>query len=68
MDRIWLKHYPPGVPAEIDPSRYPSLVALIDESFARYRGRTAFIFMDRALSYGEVDEMSHCRRAHASPS
>ena len=32
-DRIWLKSYPPGVPADIDPSQYPSLVALMDEAF-----------------------------------
>jgi len=34
MERTWLKHYPPGVPAEIDSSRYSSLVALLEESFA----------------------------------
>ena len=37
MDRIWLKHYPPGVPADIDPSQYRSIVALMDESFAKFR-------------------------------
>ena len=58
MDRIWLKHYPPGVPADIDPSAYPSLVALFDESFIRHRDAKAFIFMDKVLTYGEVDEMS----------
>ncbi|MPZ57400.1 MAG: long-chain-fatty-acid--CoA ligase [Rhizobiales bacterium] len=58
MDRIWLKHYPPGVPAEIDTSRYPSLVAMIEESFAKHRDHKAFIFMDKALTYGELDEMS----------
>ncbi|MGY8706620.1 long-chain-fatty-acid--CoA ligase [Bradyrhizobium sp. 18BD] len=58
MDRIWLKHYPPGVSGEIDPSRYVSLVAMLEESFARYRERTAFICMDKGLTYGETDEMS----------
>ncbi len=33
MDRIWLKHYPAGVPADIDTAQYPSLVALLEESF-----------------------------------
>ena len=33
MERPWLRNYPPGVPAEIDPSRYPSLVAMFEESF-----------------------------------
>jgi long-chain acyl-CoA synthetase len=58
MERIWLKHYPPGISAEIDPSRYASLVAMLEESFAKYRERTAFICMDRGLTYGETDEMS----------
>ena len=58
MERIWLKHYPPGVPAEIDPSRYASLVSLIDESCARYRERDAFICMDKTLTYGELDELA----------
>jgi long-chain acyl-CoA synthetase len=58
MERIWLKHYPPGVSAEVDPSRYVSLVAMLEESFAKYRGRTAFICMDKGLTYGETDEMS----------
>ena len=31
MDKIWVKNYPPGVPAEIDPSQYASLVALFED-------------------------------------
>jgi long-chain acyl-CoA synthetase len=58
MERIWLKHYPPGVSPEIDPSRYASLVAMFEESFAEYRERTAFICMDKEMTFGETDEMS----------
>jgi long-chain acyl-CoA synthetase len=58
MERIWLKDYPPGVPADIDPSRYPSLVAMIEESFARYSAEQAFICMGKALTYAELDELS----------
>jgi len=58
MDRIWLKHYPPGVPAEIDPARYPSLVAVFADCFARFRDDRAFVCMDKALSYGEIDRLS----------
>ena len=36
-DRIWLKSYPEGVPADIDVAQFDSLVALIDDSFTRYR-------------------------------
>src|SRR5215813_1838278 len=58
MDRIWLKNYPPGVPAEIDPSRYGSVVGLLEESFAKNRSAQAFLCMDKALTYGQLDEMS----------
>ncbi|KPF95269.1 long-chain fatty acid--CoA ligase [Rhodopseudomonas sp. AAP120] len=58
MERIWLKHYPPGVPADIDVTRYPSLVELFEESFKSFRDRKAFICMDKAITYRELDEMS----------
>jgi long-chain acyl-CoA synthetase len=58
MERIWLKSYPAGVPAEIDASKYQSLVALFEESFQSFRDRKAFICMDKALTYGELDDMS----------
>ena len=58
MDRIWLKNYPAGVPTEIDTTQYASLVALLEESFAKFRDRKAFICMDKAITYGELDTMS----------
>jgi long-chain acyl-CoA synthetase len=58
MERIWLKHYPAGVPADIDPSQYASLVDLLEESFKKFADRKAFICMDKAISYRELDEMS----------
>ena len=58
MDRFWLKSYPPGVPSDIDPSVYPSVVALIEESFAKYRDQKAYVCMDKALTFGEVDALS----------
>src|SRR5262245_52037115 len=58
MDRIWLKSYPAGVPAEIDVAQYPSLVALFEESFAKYKGDKAYACMDKTLTYGQLDETS----------
>jgi long-chain acyl-CoA synthetase len=58
MDRIWLKNYPPGVPAEIDPSTYPSLVAIFEESFKAHRGKKAFICMGASISFDELDSAS----------
>ncbi|WP_261534220.1 AMP-binding protein, partial [Burkholderia multivorans] len=58
MEKIWLKSYPPGVPAEIDASPYPSVPDLLDESFTQYRDRTAFVCMGKAITYGELDALS----------
>ena len=58
MDKIWLKQYPAGVPAEIDIAQYASLVGLLDESFSRFADRTAYKFMGRAITYRQVDEAS----------
>jgi long-chain acyl-CoA synthetase len=58
MERIWLKQYPPGVPADIDVSQYTSLVELLEESFAKFADRKAFICMDKSISYRDLDEMS----------
>ncbi|HEY4295822.1 MAG TPA: long-chain fatty acid--CoA ligase [Paraburkholderia sp.] len=58
MEKVWLKSYPPGVPAEIDASRYASITALLEESFAANRTKPAFACMGKAISYGELDEAS----------
>jgi long-chain acyl-CoA synthetase len=58
MERIWLKAYPPGVPAEIDPDQYASVAALFAESFATYRDRAACVCMGKTLTYGELDALS----------
>jgi long-chain acyl-CoA synthetase len=57
-DRIWLSSYPQGVPADIDAARYPSLVALMQESFGKYADRTAYSFMGKDISYGQTDQLS----------
>lgn len=58
MERPWLKHYPPGVPAEIDPSRYPSLVAMLEESFQAHAAKEACVCMGKTLTYAELDAAS----------
>ncbi len=58
MDKFWLRFYPAGVPAEIDPACYRSLVHLMEESFAKYAQRDAYVCMGRAITYADVDAMS----------
>jgi long-chain acyl-CoA synthetase len=64
MERIWLKQYPPGVPADIDVTQYSSLVALLEESFTKFADRKAFICMDKSISYRDLDEMSQALGAY----
>ena len=58
MDKLWLKSYPEGVPAEIDISNYQSLSQLMEESFKKYAGRPAFACMGKSILYAELDAMS----------
>jgi long-chain acyl-CoA synthetase len=58
MEKIWLKHYPPGVPAEIDYGRYRSIGALFEECVAKYRDRPAYTNLGRTLGFGDLDRLS----------
>ncbi len=63
-DRPWLSSYPPGVPADIDPSQYASLVQLLEESFQKYANRTAYSFMGKEVSYAQTDAVSRAMAAY----
>lgn len=58
MNPIWLEHYPPGVPAEVDISRFTSLKNLLEQSCERFRERPAFTSLGVSLSYDELDRRS----------
>jgi long-chain acyl-CoA synthetase len=58
IDRFWLKNYPAGVPAEIDPNQYGSLVQLLDEAFKKYSNLPAYTCMGATLTYRQLDENS----------
>ncbi len=58
MEKIWLRNYPAGVPADINPDEIASLQALIERSFAKFADRPAYTLMDRTLTYGELDRLS----------
>ena len=63
-DRTWLESYPPGVPADIDPTQYPSLVALMDEAFHQYAPRVAYSFMGRDITFAETEALSRALAAY----
>jgi long-chain acyl-CoA synthetase len=58
MEKVWLKSYPPGVPAEISIADVPSLVALFEKACATYADKVAYISMGKEMSYRQLDEQS----------
>jgi long-chain acyl-CoA synthetase len=63
-NRPWLAAYPQGVPADIDPSQYRSLVGLMEESFQKYASRTAYSFMGKDVSFAQTDSLSRAFAAY----
>jgi len=57
-ERVWLASYPPGVPADIDADRYPSLVALLEESFQKHADKIAYSFMGQGQTFSQTDGLS----------
>jgi long-chain acyl-CoA synthetase len=64
MQRIWLKQYPAGVPADIKTDVYPSLNALFDESFKKHRDLPAYKFMGKTIGFGQIDDLSRAFAAY----
>jgi long-chain acyl-CoA synthetase len=58
MHKIWLKSYPPGVPAEIDSGELCSLNEMAALSFRRFTDNDAYVQMGRSMSYAELDQQS----------
>jgi long-chain acyl-CoA synthetase len=54
----WLKNYPEGIPYEINPDAYSSLLELMEVSFRENAGKAAYTNMDKRLTFGELDELS----------
>ena len=64
MEKIWLKQYPDGVPAEVKTDVYPSLVALLEESFRKHQGLPAYRFMGKSFNFELIDELSQAFAAY----
>ncbi|HEX6722839.1 MAG TPA: long-chain-fatty-acid--CoA ligase [Burkholderiaceae bacterium] len=64
MEKVWLKQYPAGVPAQIQVDLYPSLVTLMEESFTKYRNLPAYLFMGKTVTFGQVDDASRAFAAY----
>ncbi len=58
MEKIWLKSYQAGVPAEVDLNEFRSIGDLFEKSVKQYGPRKAYINMDKAITYAELDKLS----------
>jgi long-chain acyl-CoA synthetase len=58
VQRVWLNHYPPGVPTDIDPDQYTSLNAMFEEACAAYGNLPAYQNFGAVLTYAQLDALS----------
>ncbi|MDS4028626.1 MAG: AMP-binding protein [Candidatus Contendobacter sp.] len=58
MEKVWLKRYPPNVPAEINPDQYASLAEVLEQSCRRFGPHLAFANMGYGMTYEELEEKS----------
>jgi long-chain acyl-CoA synthetase len=58
VDKIWLKHYPPGIPTEIDYGQYRSIGELFESNTEKYRDRPAYTNMGRTITFGDLERLS----------
>ncbi len=57
-NRPWNNNYPAGIPANIDPDKYESIVAFYDEVFDRYQDKVAYTYMGKTLTFKQIDVLS----------
>ncbi|MGQ3887774.1 AMP-binding protein [Legionella sp. CNM-1927-20] len=58
MEKIWLKNYQQGVPHEIDPSQYSSLVELFEKSCQQFADQVAYVNLGYPLTYAQLEKKS----------
>jgi long-chain acyl-CoA synthetase len=58
VEKVWLQSYAKGVPAEINPDAYQSIVELFEQSCRHYANLPAFYNLGVTLTYGQLDQYS----------
>ena len=58
MEKIWLREYPPGVPAEVDLNEFSSLKDILEKSCQRFSDLPAYSNMGVTLQYRDIDRLS----------
>lgn len=63
-DRPWLCAYPQGVPADIDPDAFPTLLDMLEQAFATYADKPAYTLMGVSVTYRDLDRQSRAMAAY----
>jgi long-chain acyl-CoA synthetase len=58
MERIWLKSYPAGMPADVTWDENQSVGELFEKSCKEFADRPAFHCMGKTLAFAQIDKMS----------
>ncbi|KPJ94947.1 MAG: long-chain fatty acid--CoA ligase [Gammaproteobacteria bacterium SG8_11] len=56
IEKIWLKMYPKGIPAEVDVNAYSSIVDVLEHSTQQFRQRPSFVNLGTQLTYGDLGD------------
>lgn len=54
----WFKSYPKGIPTEINPDCYDSVVDLLESTFKKFGDKPAYENMGKTLTFDDVDKLS----------
>lgn len=54
----WLKNYPEGVPHEVDPDQFSSVMDLLEESVKKFGDKEAYVCMGKSITFNELDKLS----------
>jgi len=64
VEKVWLKNYPPGVPAEINPDTYKSLVDIFEQTCQQYKELPAFYNLGVTFSFHDIYSLSEAVAAY----
>jgi len=57
-DKIWLRSYPPSIPAELAISPFSSVSELLEDTIRKFRDKPAFHNLGHTISFNELDRLS----------
>ncbi len=58
MDKVWLRSYPPHVPAQVDTAKLRSLKQLLEQTCAEHADLVAYVQMGTELTYRRLDQLT----------